>query len=60
METWSYLIQEISMNNGEEDATDELNEIGKHGWEAVAVWPDQEEDRLGERIYVLFKLRNPK
>ncbi len=55
MQTWKYLLEEVTIaGSSEHETLEQLDELGDGGWEAVAVWPKPGPNQAG-KFYVLFK-----
>jgi hypothetical protein len=57
METWRYLVTEISFNQDTESVQDELNDIALGGWELVSFIPLS---GANSKFLAIFKHPNPR
>jgi hypothetical protein len=53
---WKYYIEEIRFGQPIKVLEDQLNDLGKRGWEVVAAFPSPTPDAHGH-VFVLLKQR---
>jgi hypothetical protein len=51
---WKYYIEEIRFGQPIKTLEDQLNQLGRGGWEALAAFPSPTPDAHGH-VFVLFK-----